>query len=506
MAATFGRVLSEQTVQTDRPFPRRVATGSQLEQRRKAARGVVHRCRWPLGAIGMLVVAALVVHWSRVRPGYDPYGWLVWGRLTLHGKLDTNGAPSWKPLPFLFTLPYALLGRRALTLWEITAFAISLSGVVFAWRVAFKLVDAPPERRYAAYVAGLVAGLALLGIDQYLHSILSAESDTMIVALCLAAVDCMLDRRYRWAFWVWWLAALGRPEAWAFLGLYVLWAWRTIPEMRRQLVFGLVAIPVLWFGIPALTSKSPFSAASLAERSPRAIHGNKITGTFGRFFALNAASIKLAALIATGLALLRRDRAVLLLAGGVLLWVVVEAAFALHGWPAVPRYLYEAGGGTCVLAGVFAGRVILDAGSVLGRVSRRVTPQLAGWAAALVLVVFAVSLLPAARIRYIDERADLRGQRTRSTEISLLNGVVTQLGGARILACGQPNIGIGWQSILAWDLGTNTGSLYFSAKYEREHPHPIVNMYPHSYGWQFFPSDWTNATQAARCRGLTAKT
>jgi hypothetical protein len=498
--------VSEQTVQAAPPYPHRLATGPRVARRRDAVVSLVHRYRWLLGAIGMLVLAALVVRWSGVRPGYDPYGWLVWGRLTIHGHLDTNGAPSWKPLPFLFTLPYALVGRHALTLWMITSFAISLSGAVFAWRVAFALVDAPPERRYAAYVAGLVAGMALLGIDKYLHSILSAESDTMIVALCLAAVDCTLHRRYRWAFWVWWLAALGRPEVWAFLGLYVLWAWRTIPQMRRQLVVGVVAIPVLWFGIPAITSKSPFSAASLAERSPRALHGNKITGTFGRFLALSPVSIKLAALIATGLGVLRRDRAVLLLAGGVLLWVVVEAAFALHGWPAVPRYMYEAAGGACVLAGVFAGRVILEVPVGLTRVSRRVTPALAGCVAALVLIVFGVSLVPAARGRLSQERKDLKGQRARSREISLLNASVTHLGGARILACGQPNIGIGWQSILAWDLGTNTGSLYFSAKHEREHPHPVVNMYPHSYGWQFFPSDWTNATQAARCQGLTYHT
>jgi len=466
----------------------------------------VAKYRWPLGAIAIVVLAALVVRWSGVRPGYDPYGWLVWGQLTIHGKLNTDGAPSWKPLPFLFTLPYALLGRHELTVWMITAFAVSLSGVVFAWRVAFKLVGAPPERRYAAYVAGLVAGMALLGINDYLHSIFSAESDTMIVALCLAAVDCILDRRYRWAFWIGWLAALGRPEVWPLLGLYVLWAWRTIPAMRRQMVFGVVAIPLLWLGIPALTSKSPFSAASLAERSPRELHSNKITGTFGRFFGLNAAPIKIAALIATGLALLRRDRAVLLLAGGVLLWVVVEAAFALHGWPAVARYMYEAASGTCVLAGVFAGRVILDSGEVLGRVSRWVTPQLAGAAAALVLAVFAVSLAPAARGRLSAERIDLASQRARAKEISLLEAVVTRLGAARILACGQPNIPIAFQSILAWDLGTNVGVLYFSAKAEREHPLPIVNMYPHSYGWQFFPSNWQNATQAARCQGLTYST
>ena len=173
---------------------------------------LAYRYRWPLGAVGMLVLATIVMEWARARPGYDPYGWLVWGHLTLHWQLDTNGAPSWKPLPYLFTVPYALFGKHALQLWMITAFAFSLSGLVFAWRVAFWLVDAPPERRYAAYAAGLVAALAVLGIDVYMHSILSAESDTMIVALCLAAVDCIICRRYRWAFWAWWLAALGGPR------------------------------------------------------------------------------------------------------------------------------------------------------------------------------------------------------------------------------------------------------------------------------------------------------
>jgi hypothetical protein len=200
----------------------------------------------------------------------------------------------------------------------------------------------------------------------------------------------------------------------------------------------------------------------------------------------------------------------------VLLWVVVEAAFALHGWPAVPRYMYEAAGGVCVLAGVFAGRVILDLPAALAWVGGRLgwpaarrwlgSPQLAGWVAALVLVVFAASLLPVARGRYTQERRDLTAQRARTHEILLLQQAVDHVGGARILACGQPNIGIEWQSILAWDLGTNTGRLYFSAKHEREHPRPLENMYAHSYGWQFFPSSWTTATQAARCRGLTYRT
>src|SRR5262249_41463990 len=115
-------------------------------------------------ALGVLVLATLIVVWARTRPGYDPYGWLGWGRQTIKGALDTNAAPSWKPLPYLFTLPYALAGHYQLWLWMITSVAISLSGVVFAARIAYRLTGAPPERRWAAYVAGAFAGLALLGI------------------------------------------------------------------------------------------------------------------------------------------------------------------------------------------------------------------------------------------------------------------------------------------------------------------------------------------------------
>ena len=127
----------------------------------------------------------------------------MWGKLTVHWHLDTNGAPSWKPLPFLFTVPYALFGHLALWLWMVTAVAVSLAGPVFAWRIALVLVDAPRERRWAGHLAGAVAAVALLGIRDYSHFILSAQSDTMIVTLCLAAIDCGLRGHRRWALWLW---------------------------------------------------------------------------------------------------------------------------------------------------------------------------------------------------------------------------------------------------------------------------------------------------------------
>ena len=78
----------------------------------------------------------------------------------------------------------------------------------------------------------MFAGVALLGIRDWWHYMLSSQSDTMIVALCLGAIDCHLSGRPRWAFVLGALAALGRPEVWPFLALYAIWAWRAIPSMR----------------------------------------------------------------------------------------------------------------------------------------------------------------------------------------------------------------------------------------------------------------------------------
>ena len=244
-----------------------------------------------IGAGVLLLLALVVVLWARTRPGYDPYGWLVWGNLTIHGKLDTNGAPSWKPLPFLFTVPYALIGHRAMWLWMITSVAVSLSGGVFAARIAYRLTDAPEGFRWAGWIAGAFAVAALFGIDYYTHYILSAQSDTMIVALCLGAIDCHLYRRYKWAFALAMLAALGRPETLPLIGLYSIWLWRKFPSIRPLVAGGIVLLPVMWFGIPGLTSKSLFTAANIAEKSPRALHQNKLFGELDRFIRLTETTV-----------------------------------------------------------------------------------------------------------------------------------------------------------------------------------------------------------------------
>jgi hypothetical protein len=510
--------VSEQTL--DAP-PIEVPAGPPPGERRDATRPnlaeLAYRHRWLLTAAGLLLVSFLIVLYARARPGYDPYGWLVWGKLTIHLKLDTNGAPSWKPLPFLFTVPYAVFGHYALWLWMVTSVAISLSGLIFAWRIAFRLTYSRPERRYASYVAGLFAAAFVLGMQDpiapasYVHYLLSAESDTMIVALVLAAIDFHLEGHNRWAFWMWFLAGLGRPEVWPFLGLAGLWLWWKDPTYRRWLYAALGLLLVFWFVIPGISSKSFFTAGNIAQNSPRAVHGNKVTGTIDRFHQLMANPVWIMAAVTVAWAVWRRRIAILVLAAGALLWLVIEVAFALKGFPAVPRYLFEAGAVVAILAGVFVGRVVHELPGLLSRLveriagartSARLATRLGAWGTLIAVVVIAGSMLGAAHRQIRLERQDLRHERGRTVLIGRLSGVLNTLGAKNIFACGQPNIPIEYQSVFAWYAGVKTGVLYVSPGYLKAHPHPLVNIYPIAGGgWRVFPSH-VDPAHAAACKPM----
>ncbi|MBV8219853.1 MAG: hypothetical protein JO325_15425 [Solirubrobacterales bacterium] len=371
-------------------------------------------------AVVLLVVSTLIVLWAKTRPGFDPFGWLVWGRQTVAGNLNTNAAPSWKPLPYLFTAPFGLFGHYQLWLWMITSLAVSLAGAVFAGRIAYRLTarDSSDER-WPAYVAAVFAGLALLGLSSYWHYMLSSQSDPMIVTLCLAAIDCHLSGRYRWAYTAGALAALGRPEVWLFLGLYTIWAWLRVPSMRWLIVVEVVLVILLWFGIPALTSRTPFVAASNALGSGRRLRSDRVFGTIGRFLDLNTTVLELVALGAVALALVRRDRVTLALAAGICAWVIVEIAFSLHGWPGLGRYMFEPAGVLVALAGAGIGALLVE--------GRRIS-RVAAWTGIALAAVIVLALVPPAVSRARSEHRDIRGQRVRTAQIGKLTGVIARLG------------------------------------------------------------------------------
>jgi hypothetical protein len=471
-----------------------------------AAWRFMRRRAWIIIGIGLALVATLLLLWARTRPGYDPYGWLVWGYQTLHLNLDLGGAPSWKPLPYLFTVPYALAGHRdELRLWMITAVAVSLAGSIFAGRIAYRLAGggpgvlhaSEPVRRYAPVAAGIFAGAAVLGLEDYMHYILSAQSDPMLVTFCLAAVDMYLCGRYRWAFVFGVLGSLGRPEVWPFLALYSIWAWFKVPSMRFMLVGGIALIGFMWFGIPWITNGRPDIAGDLALRSPRELHQDKVLGTIARFTELQYWPVWTAALGAVAVAASRRNRAVLVLAGGIVVWVLVEIAFAFHGFPALPRYMFEPAAMAGVLAGIGVGWAIAGVPSL-----RRGLPQ---WSGIAVVAVLVAALVPGAVARLRTERTDLRLQRGRTNEIGLLQTTIDDLGGyGRIRACGEPVTVVEFASVLAWTARLDVGYVGYLPPLEMRRRHPIVLLLPVSPGgWSVRP--WhTLRSRLGRCSVLHA--
>jgi hypothetical protein len=191
----------------------------------------------------------------------------------------------------------------------------------------------------------------------------------------------------------------------------------------------------------------------------------------------------------------------LVLAGGIVVWVLVEVAFALHGFPAVPRYLFEPAAVLGVLAGAAVGRLLVEAPPLVSRALPGLSGQVATGAVAAAALVFAAALVPVARARYDTEHRDLMHEHARTREINRLAVVVRRLGPSRILACGQPNVPIAYQSVFAWDMGTNTGHLYVDPKHLRAHPHTVVDFYALSVGWHVFPA-YVTARSAPHCAGL----
>src|SRR4029078_11190980 len=120
-------------------------------------------------------------------PTYDPSACLICGREILHGDLQTTGGPSWKPFPVLFTTPFALLGDTGPPpAWRVVARAGGLLAVAMAYRLG---------RRLAGTVAGTIAAIALILCDGFAFDVARGNSEGILVAVCLWAIERHLDGR-----------------------------------------------------------------------------------------------------------------------------------------------------------------------------------------------------------------------------------------------------------------------------------------------------------------------
>jgi hypothetical protein len=472
--------VSDTTLET----PHTLGPGGQdSSPRSRSDRGVrspLGRFTWWLVALAVVLVSAIVLHWANTRPGYDPYGWLDWGYHTLHGTLNLGGAPSWKPFTFVFTVVYSLFGHWALYLWMLTAVSISLSGAVFGGRIAYRLTATEGGPAWVAFAAGAFGGAAVLGIQEYFHYLMSAQSDSMLVSVCLAAIDMYLCGRLRWAFWIGVLAGWGRPEVWPFLAVYGIYLIRKHPNLRKDVIGGAFLTLFFWFGVPTITNGRPNIAGQLALRSPRECTTGKITCTISRFAALDDVALELAALLVLGLALLRRNWTVVTLAGMAAGWVIVEIAFVLHGFPGVPRYLFEPAGLTAVLAGICFGWLLLDA--------KRYWRALPSWAGIPLAVILLAVMVPKGISDARAEHKDINHERARTKEINKLGALVAALGPERIQACGWPVLNVEYVSIMGWYLHRNTGVIGYRPKIELAKQRPDVLFTSLPNGWSVTPN------------------
>ena len=296
-------------------------------------------------------------------PTYDPWAWILWGREIVHLDLVTEGGPSWKPFPILFTAPFSLFGQDlAPYLWLWIARAGGLFGCAMTYRMATRLIGGGI---YGA-LAGICAFLALFSSNKYVRDAALGNSEPLLAAIVLWAFERHLDGRRDHALLLGFLAALLRPEAWPFLGLYGLWLWIRNPELRARLILFAVLIPVCWFLPEWWGSGDPLRAGSRANApNPGSAAFEEIPSValLKRFASVTIAPVELGTIIAVGFAgfmwfRYRREWVTLAFAGFGLAWFVLVAAMTEAGFAGNQRYLIVTTAIVCVLGGVGAVRVL----------------------------------------------------------------------------------------------------------------------------------------------------
>ena len=312
-------------------------------------------------------------------PSYDPWSWITWGREVVdpHLSFVMSGGPSWKPLPWFFTIVWALFGSSAApTLWVITARAGGLLALFAAYRLAARLVGSP---RWAAVAAGVLAAAGVVVTQEWFYYMYRGTSEPMLIACALWAIDRHLERKYAWAFVLGIALGLIRPEAWPFLIVYGAWLWwrHGSTRMRVLVVLGLFSLPFFWFVPPWIGSGQPLLAASHAKDYNGHLGSNPFLTVLGRGLDIQTIPVLVLGAVAVLLAWFRRPREWLTvwLGAGAAAWWVVVVGMTLDGYPGLERFYLPAAGVTAVLAGVgivrlaelaARGRTVVAAGVILG--------------------------------------------------------------------------------------------------------------------------------------------
>jgi hypothetical protein len=398
---------------------------------------------WKLLVFACLALAALSLLLPS-NPTYDPWAWIIWGREIAHLDLVTTSGPSWKPLPVFFTTAFSLAGDDAAPdLWLVIARAGAFLSIAMAYRLGARLGGWP---------AGLIAAAALLFADGYVRTFWRGNSEGILLALCLLAIERHLDGRRADAFVLGFGAALLRPEVWPFFGLYGLWlAW--VEPRRRWLVLGCFAANgILWFA-PEYWGSGDWLRAANRAHQPNPDSPAFADRPFLEVFRLSSGILAPPVLLGAALSLIKPIRArrwdvrCSLFAAAAFLMIVVglmtEAGFAGNlRYVALPAAL------VCVLAGVGWVDVVGWAGARFGRAGTVV-------AAGAIVALAAVFLI--ANLGVLKDSWDRT--RTEADFYDTLPAAIAKAGGREALTRCHVFTGPYQVPSVAWHLKLHTGQV-----------------------------------------------
>ncbi|RKQ87610.1 hypothetical protein C8N24_5635 [Solirubrobacter pauli] len=389
-----------------------------------------------------LAALSLLLPWALA---FDPLAWLVWGRETERLALDTTTGPSWKPFPVLFTVVFALWEQAAPALWLIVARA----GGLLAWAGAYVL-----GARLAGRWAGAAAVAAVALSPWWLFNTALGNSEGLLAAAVLWAVIAHLDGRARAALAFGTAAALMRPEAWPFLGLYGLWLWRRDQDRGAVIAAGVV-VPLLWFGPDLLGAGGALGASHTARGVPSPGSAKLADVPFFAVLSDTATISTLPAVLAALVAAVLGGPLARRIFAAAAAWVLLVAVMTVAGYAGNPRYLVAAAALGAALAGAGAVRAAGRAATArTGRRGRRAAgagePGTPAWAAPLGAVVLVALVLVVTGGTLRDQWTEL-GQRADAADA--LNPVIAEAGGRdRLVACSRIRTSARARSLVAWRL------------------------------------------------------
>jgi hypothetical protein len=416
---------------------------------------------WVTVAVALAVLSAATLP---TIPSYDPYSWIIWGREVTdpHLAFTVFDGPSWKPLPFAFTVVYGLFGGAAPTLWVITARAAGLLGLAAAGRLGSRLAGGG---RWGC-VAGVIAVAGIVLTYDWPYDFLRGTSEPMLVACTLWPIECLLCGRRRAAVWLVVAAALLRPEAWPFLLALAAWLSVRDPDFagwrgRAGLLCGLALVPIGWLVPPWLGSGNPLLAAHNAALYDGVLGSDPLWTELGRLVGEQTWPLLLGAfaVIVIGVRGDRDRRRSLALGAGVIAWwaVVIVMTLAL-GYPGLERFYLPAASVVCVLGG--AGIVALArwfGGWLGGRRPRLRALAPAGTLCVLLAAAVVGSLRPIRVLGEFEPEAALA-----VSTVHGLDRAVAAVGGRHAaLPCPRSFVAVNHaaQPALAWALDTGLQSV-----------------------------------------------